>query len=208
VIKYVGENVERMKRPTIADTGGLPAFTPQQVRSFRPIFGFLNDKDRDILYLIFVSRKRQIDVREILGRTQSSLAYDIKRIRNRLQFIHYLNKVFDIFLGFMCRERGEGNFTPEDMQVLILMFYTSSFTLTAQIIGTSQVRVRHSYTKSLRKMCELAEECHQNRDKDGTSMWFGVYEIFNIIRSRLNIIRRIYTGAKSRGRCKVSSPES
>ena len=188
-----------MKRPTIVDTSGLPSFTPKQVRSFRPIFDFLNDKDKDILYLIFISRKRQMDVKAILGRTQSSLAYDIKRIRGRLQFIHYLNKVFDIFIDFVCREQGGENFTSDDMQVLILMFYTSSFTLTAQIIGTSQVRVRHSFTKSLRRMHELAEECDRNEDREGTSMWFSFYEIFNIIRSRLNIVRRIYAGPQNKG---------
>jgi len=156
----------------------LPRFTPEQARSFRPIFGFLNSKDLDILYLIFVSGKKQKDVQEILGRSQSSLAYDIKRIRRRLRFISYLHNVFDIFLDFLRRESEGEDFTPEEIEILTLMFYTSSFTLTASVLGTSQVRVRHSYTKCLRRMEER-------------QMW-DVYEIFMVIRSNLNTVRRLY----------------
>jgi hypothetical protein len=187
-----------MKRSTVPDAGALPSFTPDQARALKPIFRFLNDKDLDILYLIFVSRKRQVDVQVILNRTQPSLVYDIKRIRRRLQFIHYLNSAFDIFLNFIEREQGEEHFTPNEIEILTLMFYTSSFTLTGQVLGISQVKVRHSYTKSLRRMEELAEECLTRGDKDGASDWFSIYEIFSIIRSNLNIVRRLYGDTQKR----------
>ena len=180
VIKYVGSNVENLRgRTTAAEDGKLVAlFTPDQVRRFKPIFTFLNDKDIDILYLIFVSGKRQMDVTRILGRTQSSLAYDIKRIRRRLRFIHYLQEVFDIFLDFVRRERDGSCFTPMEMEILTLMFYTSSFTLTARVVKTTPVRVRQTYTKCLRRM--------EERD-----MW-AAYEIFTVIHSNLNIVKRVY----------------
>jgi hypothetical protein len=180
VIKYVGSSVENMRNRTSAVDDGrtLPQFSPDQIRTFKPIFAFLNDKDVDILYLIFVSRKRQLDVTEILHRTQSSLAYDIKRISRRLRFIHYLQKVFDIFLDFVRRERQGKRFTSDELGILTLMFYTSSFTLTARVLKTSPVRVRHSYTKCIRRMQEEA-------------MW-DAYEIFAIIRDNLNIVKRVY----------------
>lgn len=170
-----------MRSRTSAIDGGrtLPHFSPDQIRTFKPILAFLNDKDVDILYLIFVSRKRQLDVTEILRRTQSSLAYDIKRIRRRLRFIHYLQKVFDIFLDFVRRERQGDCFTSEELGILTLMFYTSSFTLTARVLRTSPVRVRHSYTKCIRRMQERA-------------MW-DAYEIFTVIRENLNIVKRVYS---------------
>ena len=190
VIKYVGSNVEHAKGRTAADRVErlLPCFSASQVRTFRPIFIFLNDKDVDILYLIFVSQKRQMDVCSILNRTQSSLAYDIKRIRHRLKFIHYLQEVFDIFLDFIRRERDGDCFTKEEIEVLTLMFYTSSFTLTARVLRTSPVRVRHSYTKCLRRMEERA-------------MW-DAYEIFMVIRANLNIVKRVYPPGR-RSRTKV-----
>jgi hypothetical protein len=177
-----------MKGRTAAVEGGrpLPHFTADQIRAFKPIFTFLNDKDVDILYLIFVSQKRQMDVTKLLSRTQSSLAYDIKRIRRRLRFIHYLQEVFDIFLDFVGTERGKGRFTPEEIEILTLMFYTSSFTLTARVLRTSPVRVRHSYTKCLRRMEEEA-------------LW-DAYEIFTVIRSNLNIVKRVYPVGRRSGR--------
>jgi DNA-directed RNA polymerase specialized sigma subunit len=155
----------------------IPHFDIEQIRSFRPILSFLNEKDRDILFLIFVSSKKQKDVQRIIERSQPSLCYDIKRIRMRLKFIFYLHSVFDIFEDFVCR-RGIEYFTSEEREILTLMFYTSSFTLTAKIMGISQVRVRYAYDKCLRRLEYL-------------KMW-EVYEIFVILRANLNMVKRVY----------------
>jgi hypothetical protein len=162
----------------------------EQVRSFRGIFGFLNDKDRDILFLIFVSRKKQRDVQRILGRSQPSLCYDIKRIRRRLKFIFYLHKVFDIFVDFLCARQAEDArlvaegkepvFLPHEMEILTLMFYTSSFTMTARLMGVSQVRARYAFNKCLRKLWQLGR--------------YDMYEIFVAIRRFLNVVRRRFRG--------------
>jgi len=173
-VKYIGDQIESVKARRPNRVGGLPNFTVDQVRDFKPIFSFLNEKDRDILYLIFVSGKKQRDVQRILGRSQPSLCYDIKRIRKRLRFIFYLHSVFDLFLEFVSLN-GE-YFTPHELEVLTLMFYTSSFTMTANILDITQVKVRYSFDKCLRKMEEL-------------EMW-EVYEMFVIIRSNLNLIKR------------------
>ena len=151
------------------------------------MFNFLNDKDRDILFLIFVSRKKQKDVQRILGRSQPSLCYDIKRIRYRLKFIFYLHEVFDIFVNFV-RNSSEG-FSEEEMGVLTLMFYTSSFTLTSRILGISQVRTRYAYNKCLWRLHE--------------SEMYDVYEIFNNIRNNLNMVRRIYRGEQDRNKASL-----
>jgi len=192
-IRYIGRNVERLKGEADGEEPVLPFFSVDQVQSFRTVFTFLNDKDRDILFLIFVSRKKQKDVQRILNRSQPSLCYDIKRIRRRLKFIFYIHSVFDIFVNFLVDQRRisterkavgeEGNFTEEELEILTMMFYSSSFTMTADRMGISQVRVRYSYNKCLKRMEEL-------------ELW-EPYEIFIVIRSNLNIIRRIYRGATS-----------
>ena len=154
----------------------LPYFSVEQVHAFRSVFGFLNDKDRDILYLIFVSRKKQKDVQRIMHRSQPSLCYDIKRIRRRLRYIFYIHSVFDIFVRF-TQEKSDF-FTKEEIEILTLMFYTSSFTMTAEMMCISQVRTRYAYNKCLRRMEFLG-------------MW-EPYEIFMVIRENLNAIKRVY----------------
>lgn len=146
------------------------------MRSFGPIFGFLNNKDRDILYLVFVSCKKQKEVQEVLQRSQPSLCYDIKRIRKRLKFIFYLHSVSDIFTNFIKFESED--FTGIEKDILTLMFYTSSFTMTAKVLSVSQVMVRYTFDKCIQRMLDM-------------EMW-GVYEVFSMIRENLNIIRRVY----------------
>jgi hypothetical protein len=175
-VSYIGQQVENI-RPG-SEERVLPYFSVEQVRTFRSVFGFLNDKDRDILYLIFVSRKKQKDVQRILRRSQPSLCYDIKRIRRRLRFIFYIHSVFDLFVKFVQEQTQY--FTADEMEILTLMFYTSSFTMTAEMMGMSQVRTRYAFNKCLRRM-------------EALEMW-EPYEIFMVIRENLNAIRRTYKG--------------
>lgn len=175
VVRCIGKNIERVE-PEKVEESPVVHFTPEQVRSFRSVFRLLNDKDLDILYLIFVSRKKQKDVQDILKRSQPSLCYDIKRIRRRLQLIWYLHSVFDVLISFL-RNRAE-DFSPEERDILTLMYFTTSFTATARVLDTSQVRVRYAFNKCLRRMQEM-------------ELW-DVYEIFVIVQSNLNLIRRVY----------------
>lgn len=178
MIRYVGSDIENMQRSNVSDSHeSIPHFSVEQVKSFKPILRFLNEKDRDILFLIFVSCKKQKDVQKIIERSQPSLCYDIRRIRRRLKFVFYLHSVFDIFEDFVGR-RGVDYFSPDEREILTLMFYTSSFTLTSKIMGISQVRVRYAYDKCIDRLRQL-------------ELW-DVYEIFVVIRSNLNIVRRVY----------------
>lgn len=177
----IGNHIERVTGPN--REGGIaskPKFTVEQLKAFRSVLSLLNAKDRDILYLIFVSGKKQKDVQEILGRSQPSLCYDIKRIRKRLRFIFYLDSVFDIFLEFVADPPEI--FEPIEVEVMLLMFYTSSFTATSDVLGVSQVKVRYSFDRCLRKLEEQ-------------EIW-ELYEIFMVIRNNLNLVRRVYRGSK------------
>jgi len=177
-VRYIGGSIEKMQKSSLpCQQEEIPCFSVEQIRGFRPILRFLNEKDRDILFLIFVSTKKQKDVQQIIQRSQPSLCYDIKRIRRRLKFIYYLHSVFDIFEDFVGR-RGREYFSSEEREILTMMFYTSSFTLTSKIMDTTQVRVRYAYDKCLRRLRTL-------------EMW-DVYEIFVVIRDNLNIVKRVY----------------
>jgi hypothetical protein len=176
ILSYIGSQVERegVKNADGADV--LPFFGPDHIREFGPVFGFLNDKDRDILFLIFFSRKKQKEVQAILKRSQPSLCYDIKRIRHRLKFIFYIFSVFDTFVNFI--ESGSEHFSKEELEILTLMFYTSSFTVTASVMGKTQVTTRYAFTRCLARMREL-------------EMW-DLFEIFMTVKENLNSIRRTY----------------
>jgi hypothetical protein len=187
----IGEHIDRITGEDNKEEGGYvkPRFTVENLRNFKPILSFLNAKDRDILYLIFVSGKKQKEVQDILGRSQPSLCYDIKRIRKRLKFIFYLNSVFDIFINFISSRPAY--FDKFEIEVLLLMFYTSSFSMVADILSTkenpiSQVKVRYCFDKCLRILEENQE-------------WES-YEIFLIIRSNLNLVRRLYNRSSTKSR--------
>ena len=191
-VSYIGDRVENVRTCNNIEDRVLPYFSVEQVLAFRSIFGFLNDKDRDILYLIFVSRKKQKDVQRILNRSQPSLCYDIKRIRRRLRYIFYIHSVFDIFIRFV--EEKSKYFEPDEIEILTLMFYTSSFTMTAEMMGFSQVRTRYAYNKCLRQMGFLAQYFMEDGNKKEEDEMWEIREIFMSIRENLNAIRRVYKG--------------
>jgi hypothetical protein len=191
-VNYIGNKIENIKLGNVSEERVLPYFSVDQVRAFRSIFCFLNDKDRDILYLIFVSRKKQKDVQRILHRSQPSLCYDIKRIRRRLRYIFYLHSVFDIFVRFV--EEKSKYFTPDEMEILTLMFYTSSFTMTSDMMGLSQVKTRYAYNKCLRRIEFLAQSFNTDGKKTEEDEMWEIREIFMCIRENLNSVRRVYKG--------------
>lgn len=165
-------------RSNIIDVRGLREsdnrITIDQVKMLQPFLSFLNPRDRDVLYLIFLSGKRQTDVASVLGRTQPALCYDIRRIKQRLSFISYLHSVFDIFYNFIVNE--DNIFRPKEIEVFSLMYYCTSFTVAAQILGAKQVDIRNNYDEYLQRM---------KRNK----LW-EVYEVFQAIRHNLNIVKR------------------
>lgn len=170
------ETIDNLRSDLSIESKERMLFSVEQISLFKPVLSFLNEKDRDILYLIFLSGKKQKDVESIIGRSQPSLCYDIKRIRKRLKFVFYLNDVFDIFMDFFKNHRGY--FTEKEMSVMILMFYSSSFTTVSEVLKIRQVKARYLFDKCLRKLEE--------------SKNWEIFEIMIIIRDNLNMVKRLY----------------
>lgn len=173
-IKYVGEGIETISSEIERDTGLV--LNDEDVEVFKEVFKFLNNKDRDILYLVFISGKSQSSVQKIMNRSQPSLCYDVKRIKRRLQFICYLHSVYDIFVDFLAEDYDWCS--PEVLEVLTLMFYTTSYTHSAKVTDQEYLKIRYRFDKAI---ITLEEK----------KMW-SVYEIFASIRENLNIIKRFY----------------
>ena len=157
---------------------------PEDIRQNHVVFRFLNDKDRDILYLIFLLKKKQPAVSKILGRSQPSLVYDIRRIKERIRFIVYLREVFDLFVDFL--ETRMSKYPIETTQVLTLMYFTTSYTLTAKVLGQQQIFVRYVFERALKMLAA---------DKQ-----WDMYEIFSVIWKNKNKIRRVYSHRKPKKR--------
>lgn len=181
-ITYVGSTIETIKGERIEETESQ-YFDPDQVVGFRQAFSFLSDKDRDILYLIFVSRKKQMEVKKILKRSQPSLCYDIKKIRHRLKYIFYIFSNFDIFLEFLST-RAYDILTSEEIGVLTSLLYTTSFTLASYVSGYSQVKIRCMFKQGLDKL-------------KANQIW-DMYEFFSTVGENQNSLKRVHKYDKLR----------
>ena len=174
-VSYIGKDVENLRG--CEDEGEVsPYLTVENIRHFKKFFSFLNPKDRDILYLIFLSRKKQKEVQGLIDRGQPSLCYDIKQVRKRLKFISYLHSVMDIFFDFVTDDsRG---YTESERAVMTAMFYSTSYILSAGVLRISQVRISSIFDGCIRKSKERKE--------------WEIYEILSSIRDNRNRVKRVY----------------
>lgn len=181
-ITFIGSAIEVIKGDRIEELGSQ-FFEPEQVAGFRQVFSFLNDKDRDILYLFFVSRKKQMDVKRIICRSQPSLCYDIKKIRHRLKYIFYIFSNFDIFIDFL-ENKAEKILTPQEIGVLTSLFYTSSFTTSSKITKYAQAKIRYTFKNGIDKL-------------KANKIW-DMYELFTTIAENQNSIKRVHKCDRNR----------
>jgi len=175
-VSYVGQNVENFKGLE-SEGGESPYLSVENIRYFKALFSFLNPKDRDILYLIFLSKKKQTEVQDIMKRGQSSLCYDIKQIRRRLKCISYLHSVSDVFVRFVEKTAPQ-YFTEQEIAILTIMFFSTSYIIGAETLKMSQVKVSVMFDRCIKKL---------KKEK----IW-EVYEIFYTVKSNLNIVKRTY----------------
>lgn len=179
-VKYYGKLLEELQFGSKEEQQEMiPAvLTEDDVPYLSDIFNFLNNKDKDILYLIFISGKTQTDLVRILHRSQPSLSYDIKKIKDRVRFICYLHSQFNLFVDWL--KRASDHFTPEEIMVLTLMYYTTSFSQSSRVSQLKPTRIRYIFDKSLNRLEEVDPL---------------VYEFFSNIRNNLNVVRRVYLRA-------------
>jgi len=179
-IKYYGKLLDDLQLGTKEDhlEKAPIVLTENDIPHMSDIFNFLNNKDKDILYLIFISGKTQTDLVRILNRSQPSLSYDIKRIKERVRFICYLHSQFSSLIEWL-KERSQ-DYTPEEVMILTLMYYTTSFSQSSRVSKLKPTRIRYVFDKALEKL-------ENNED--------SMFEFFNEIRKNLNVVRRVYLRA-------------
>ena len=79
-------------------------------------------------------------------------------------------------MNFLCANPNE--YDNRTIEILVLMFYTTSLTATSKILKIPQIRVRYIFNRTLQEM----------KDK---KHW-ELYEIFSIIKNNKNKVKRLY----------------
>lgn len=175
-IRYIGNNIERVSDKK-QDIIMFEEMTVDSIRLLKPLLAFLNPKDRDVLYLAFLCKKKQKDIEKIMKKRQSSLCYDIQQIRRRLKLIHTLHSMMDSFTYFIDGE-AKNHFTDFERGVLTMMFYSTSNIISCEVLGCSPSYIKETFTKCLHRLSERKIE--------------DMYELFKLIYDNMNIVKRIY----------------
>lgn len=177
--RYYGKILEQIELPSKEEQEkNIPIIISEDdIPSLTDIINFLNHKDKDILFLSFISGKTQTDIVRILNRSQPSLSYDIKRIKERIKFICFLHSKFSDFTNWVENEAYD-HFCPEDVMVMTLMYFTTSFSQSAKVAKIKPTRVRYIFDKVCEKLKIIDHP---------------IYDLFIEIRNSLNVVKRTYS---------------
>ena len=85
-------------------------------------FRFFGQKDMDIIYLYFLSGKKQEDMVRILGKSQPAISYDVTRIKEQIDFVIKIVSSIDDFIMFIVDDDNRLN--TYDREMLTLFFYS------------------------------------------------------------------------------------
>ena len=137
-------------------------------------FNFVGSSDMDITYLYFLSKKRQFDIQQILGKTQPAISYCVSKIRQQMEFVVRIVASVDDFVLFITgNPKGLSTF---DKEILTVFFYTTSIIKTARVLKLEDRCIR-----SILKTCikKLQRNGHQE-----------MYELFSYISDNLNNVKK------------------
>lgn len=137
-------------------------------------FNFFGQKDMDINYLYFLSRKRQFDIQKILGKTQPAISYDVTRIKQQINFVVRMVASIDDFVIFITS--NPSGLTTFDKEILTVFFYTTSIIKTARVLNLENRCVR-----------SMLNTCVKKLERNGHAEMF---ELFRYILGNLNNIKK------------------
>lgn len=123
---------------------------------------FFGKEDRDIVYMFFVLKKKQNDIADILNKTQPQISYDTNRIKNQVDYVVFLISVVDRFLMYI-EESNELN--EEDRNILLTMFFSSSYTQSSKILDINKITLRNKFLKILDRIKNEDEEIWKILDR-------------------------------------------
>lgn len=137
-------------------------------------FRLFGKSDLDIIYLYFLSNKKQHEIKSILDKTQPAVSYDVNRIKNQMQFVIKMIQKQDDFVLFIINENN--GLTLKERELLLVFFYSTSLVKTSKILGQNQITCRTRIRKAIEKLKEIGET--------------DMYLFFCYILENLNVIKK------------------
>lgn len=172
--KYVSGYLQNQVQ--IQEVSSRDNFTNWQVNEYLGnYFRFFGQKDMDIIYLYFISKKKQEQIVKILGKSQPAISYDVSRIKEQIDFVVKLISSIDDFIMFITD--SENKLNTFDKQMLTLFFYSTSIVKTARLMGINNITCRSHLNTIVNRL-----------EKNGN---IEIYNLFKYIMSNLNNIKKV-----------------
>lgn len=171
--RYVaGYSVNEME---IAEKANRDSYTNWEVNEYLGnYFRFFGQKDMDIIYLYFLSGKKQEDLVKILEKSQPAISYDVTRIKEQIDFVIRLVSSIDDFIMFIVDDDNRLN--TYDREMLTLFFYSTSIVKTSRLMGINNVTCRSHLNTVVNRLLSNGH--------------VDMYNLFKYIMSNLNNIKK------------------
>lgn len=171
--RYVaGYSVNEME---IAEKANRDSYTNWEVNEYLGnYFRFFGQKDMDIIYLYFLSGKKQEDLMKILEKSQPAISYDVTRIKEQIDFVIRLVSSIDDFIMFIVDDDNRLN--TYDREMLTLFFYSTSIVKTSRLMGINNVTCRSHLNTVVNRLLSNGH--------------VDMYNLFKYIMSNLNNIKK------------------
>ena len=137
-------------------------------------FRFFGQKDMDIIYLYFLSGKKQEDLVKILEKSQPAISYDVTRIKEQIDFVIRLVSSIDDFIMFIVDDDNRLN--TYDREMLTLFFYSTSIVKTSRLMGINNITCRSHLNTVVNRLLANGH--------------VDMYNLFKYIMSNLNNIKK------------------
>ena len=137
-------------------------------------FRFFGQKDMDIIYLYFLSGKKQEDLVKILEKSQPAISYDVTRIKEQIDFVIKIVSSIDDFIMFIVDDDNKLN--TYDREMLTLFFYSTSIVKTSRLMGINNITCRSHLNTVVNRLLANGH--------------VDMYNLFKYIMSNLNNIKK------------------
>ena len=151
----------------------------EQISQVSELVQYLDPIERDYIHMYFDLNKDQNDIAKIFGITQGAVSYRCKTAVERLKFLTLLPRLSK---SKLVRDLSKIMSDPIHVDILVLMYETSSQSGVARKLGFSQGQIRYRLLRSI----EILEAFSVN------DPIFKVYlKAFELIRKNPNIVRNM-----------------
>ena len=171
--KYVaGYSVDEME---VQERATRDSYTNWEVNEYLGnYFRFFGQKDMDIIYMYFLSGKKQEDLVKILGKSQPAISYDVTRIKEQIDFVIKLVSSVDDFIMFIVDDSNGLN--TYDREMLTLFFYSTSIVKTSRLMGINNITCRSHLNTVVNRLLSNGH--------------VDMYNLFKYIMSNLNNVKK------------------